>query len=57
MPTKRHEVCSNGSIVVMVTRVYTVVKMHQTVHLKGYIVLYIKSVLKDERSGLSSTTN
>lgn len=57
MPTKRHEIRSDGLIVVMVTRVYTVVKMHQTVHLKGYIVLYIKLILKDETSGLSSTTN
>lgn len=57
MPTKRREVYSNGLIVVMVARVYTVVKMHQTVHLKGYIVLYIKLILKDEGSGLSSTTN
>lgn len=40
-------VCNDGLIVVTVTRV----KTHQTVNLKGYIVLYIKLILKVEGPG------
>lgn len=53
MPTKR----TKELIAVMVARVCTIVEMHQTTHLKGYIVLYVNLILKDEGSSLSSTTN